>query len=183
MTQKSMRYDHPAYQARFAHGFGQNAAGASTAFGKYVAFTQMKVYAIQATLATVGTSTYTAWNGTNTTTNVAGDSFSLIHVFANGGTAATSTATHGPFALGLYNGTSTAVQTATAGATVRVQLYGTAVTGNVQSGSNTADGGVTVYPGDTLHILRGTDATAVSAFAIELGLDASNGGANVTAPA
>lgn len=170
MTQASKVYDHPAYQARFAHGFGQNAAGASTAFSKYVAFTHMRLYAIQATLATAGTSTYTAWNGTAISTNINGDSFSVIHVFANGGTAATTTATHGPFALGVYNGTATSTQTATAGATVRVQLSGTGVTGNVQSGTNTAEGGILVYPGDTLHILRGTDATAVSAYVMELGL-------------
>lgn len=172
MTQKNMMYDHAAYVARLAHGYGQNAAGASTAFGKFVAFTSLLMFAVQATLATAGTSTYTAYNGTATTTQINGDSFNVVHVFANGtsGTGAVSTATHGPFSIGSYNGTATGTQTATAGNTVRVQLSGAGVTGNVQAGASAADGGVVVNPGDTVHILRGTDATAVSAFALEYAL-------------
>lgn len=172
MTQKSMMYDHPAYVARLAHAFGQNAAGASTAFSKFNAFTSLLAFAIQATLITAGTSTATAYNGTATTTSINGDTFSLVHVIANGasGTGAVSTATHGPFNISSYNGTATGTQTATSGNTVRVQLSGTAVTGNVQAGASAADGGIVINPGDTLHILRGTDATAISAFAIEYGL-------------
>lgn len=169
MSQKNMFYDHAAYLARLAHGFGQNAAGASTAFSKFVAFTALQMFAVQATLITSGTSTTTAWNGTATVTNITGDSFNVVHVFANGtsGTGAVTTATHGPFAIAPYNGTSTGTQTATSGNTVRVQLSGAGVTGNVQAGTSTADGGVAVNPGDTIHILRGADATAVSAFTLE----------------
>jgi hypothetical protein len=169
MTQKNMSYDHAAYIARQAYAFGQNAAGASTNFGKFVAFTSLVLFAVQATLITAGTSTATAFNGTATTTSINGDSFSVVHVFANGaaGTGAVSTATHGPFNVSGYNGTATGTQTATSGNTVRVQLSGAGVTGNVQAGTNTADGGVVVNPGDTINILRGADATAVSAFAIE----------------
>jgi len=170
MTQKSMVYDHPTYVDRGWHTFGQNAAGASTAFSKFVAFTSMLAFAVQATLVTAGTSTATAYNGTATTTTINGDSFYLVHVFANGaaGTGAVSTATHGPFNIGSYNGTATGTQTATAGNTVRIQLSGTGVTGNVQAGASAADGGIAVNQGDTLHVLRGTDATAVSAFTLEL---------------
>lgn len=172
MTQKDMAYDHPAYIARLGHNFGQNAAGASTNFGKFVAFAALQLFAIQATMITAGTSTATAWNGTATTTNVAVDQFSVIHVYANGtsGTGAVTTATHGPFNIGPYNGTATGTQTSTSGNTVRVQLSGAGLTGNVQAGTNTADGGVPVFPGDTFHILRGTDATAVSAFTAEYGI-------------
>lgn len=169
MTQKSMAYDHPAYTARLCHAFGQNTAGASTAFSKFAAFTSLLAFAVQATLITAGVSTSTAYNGTATTTQINGDSFNVIHVFANGtsGTGAVSTATHGPFNVGSYNGTATGTQTATAGNTVRIQLSGTAVTGNVQAGASAADGGIVINPGDTLHILRGTDTAAVTAFALE----------------
>lgn len=175
MAQKNMAYDHPAYITRMSHGFGQNAAGASTNFSKFVAFTTLQVYAIQAANITAGTSTQTAWNGTGTQVVINGDQFYGIHVFGGNGVAAT-TATHGPFALAFGTGTGTM----TGGVFTRIQLSGTGTTGNVQAGTNTADGGVTLNPGDTFHILRGTDATAVSAFAIEYGVQSL---ANVTAGA
>ena len=171
MTQKNMAYDNPAYLARLSHGFGQNSAGASTNFGKFVAFTNMQVYAIQAALITAGTSTTTQYNGTGTVVNVNGDSFYLIHVF-NG--ASVSTATHGPFSLS----TGTSTVTSTAGMFTRVQLSGTATRGSAQGGASTADGGVAVNAGDTLHILRGADATAIAAYAIEYAVQPL---ANVTA--
>jgi hypothetical protein len=171
MTQKSMSYDNPAYQSRLTHGFGQNAAGASTNFSKFTAFTNMVALSIMAAAITAGTSTQTQWNGTGTVVNINGDQFSLIHVI-NG--AAVSTTTHGPFSLATGTGTITT----TAGMFTRIQLSGTATTGNAQAGTNTAEGGIQVAAGDTLHILRGTDATAVSAFALELMVAP---GANVTA--
>lgn len=171
MSQKNMAYDNAAYLARLSHAYGQNAAGASTNFSKFVAFTNMQVFAIQAAAITAGTSTQTQWNGTGTVVNVNGDQFYLVHVF-NG--ASVSTATHGPFSLSTGTGT----VTTTAGMFTRIQLSGTGTTGNIQAGTNTADGGVAVNAGDTLHILRGTDATAVSAYALELGLQPN---ANVTA--
>ena len=175
MSQVSVRYDHPASLARMSHGFGQNTAGASTNFGKFVAFTNMRVFAVQAASLTAGTSTQTAWNGTGTHVAINADQFSVIHVFGGNGVAAT-TATHGPFALSFGTGTGTM----TAGVFTRIQLSGTGTTGNVQSGREAAEGGIAVNAGDTVHILRGTDATAVSAFAIEYGLQYD---ANVTKPA
>lgn len=175
MTTKNMGYDSPAYLARLAHGFGQNAAGASTAFGKFVAFTGLTIFAINAVLAIAGSSTYTAWNGTATTTAINGDSFSLIRVTntgAAGATPAMSTSTYGPYALSLYNGTSTGTQTALAGFANNIPVSQTGIA------SATATGGFTVNQGDTLHIVRGTDATAVSAFSIEYGLTPL---ANITA--
>lgn len=171
MTTKNQAYDHPAYQGRLSHAFGQNAAGASTAFGKFVAFTNLFVYSIMAANITAGTSTQTQWNGTGTVVNVNGDQFYLVHVF-NG--AAVSTATHGPFSLS----TGTSTVTSTAGMFTTIPLSGTGTTGNVQAGTNTALGGIAVNAGDTIHILRGTDATAVSAFSIEYGLQPLS---NVTA--
>jgi hypothetical protein len=169
MTTKNMAYDHPAYLARVQHAFGQNTAGANTAFSKFVAFAALQVFGVTAALITSGTSTYTAWNGTATTTAITGDSFSLIHVSnsaAIGATPVLTTNTHGPYSLSLYNGTATATQTTVAGAFVTVAL-GT----NTGAGAPTpTTGGFTVNQGDTIHILRGTDATAVSAYALEYGV-------------
>jgi len=160
MSQKNMAYDHPTYLATLSHGFGQNAAGASTNFSKFVAFTTLQALSIMAAAITAGTSTQTAWNGTGTAVNINGDQFYGIHVI-NG--AAVTTATHGPFSLSTGTGTITT----TAGMFTRVQLSGTGTSGNVQAGTNTADFGIVLNPGDTFHILRGTDATAVSAYALE----------------
>lgn len=175
MTTKSMGYDHAAYLARLSHGYGQNAAGASTNFGKFVAWAGLTIFAVNAVLATAGTSTYTAWNGTATCTAINGDSFSLIRVTNTataGATPALSTSTYGPYALSLYNGTSTATQTALAGVSNYIPVSQTG------AAAATAAGGFTVNQGDTLHIVRGTDATAVSAFSIEYGVTPL---ANVTA--
>jgi hypothetical protein len=166
-----MAYDNPAYLSRLCHPFGQNTAGASTNFSKWVAFTNITAYAITAATIAVGSSTQTQWNGTGTVVNINGDQFNLIHVF-NG--TAVSTATHGPFSLS----TGTATLTTTIGMTTIIPLSGTGTTGNVQGGTNTSTGGIPVNAGDTLHILRGTDATAISAFAIEYSIQPT---ANVTA--
>ncbi len=149
MSQKSMVYDHPAYISRQCHSFGANTAGASSATAKFLAFTTMHVFAIHATSFVVGTSTYTAWNGTATvTTTGTGDSISGIKV------SGTTTSTYGPYALD-----------AVAGAFRRIQISGTG------AGSSTADGGVALAAGDTFHLVRGTDATAVEVTAIELAID------------
>lgn len=149
MTQKSMSYDHPAYVARACFPFGANTAGASTATSKFVAFTSMHVYSINATTFVAGTSTYTAWNGTATvTTTGTGDSISGIKV------SGTTTSTYGPYAL-----------SAVAGGFSRIQIDHTGV------GSSTADGGVALVAGDTFHLVRGTDATAVEVTAIEYAID------------
>jgi hypothetical protein len=179
MTTKNMAYDHPAYLARMQHGFGQNTAGASSAFAKFVAFTSLTLLSITGANITAGTSTQTQWNGTGTQVVINGDQFYGIHVITPGnviGTLTTTlgTATHGPFALSTGTGTGTMV----AGCWTQVALSGTATTGNTQAGAAATLGGVQMYPGDTFHILRGTDGTAVSAFALEYGVSPF---ANVTA--
>ena len=179
MTTKNLAYDHAAYIGRLSHAFGQNAAGASTAFSKFVAFTTLNLLSITAANITAGTSTQTQWNGTGTQVVINGDQFYGVHVITPGnviGTLTTTlgTVTHGPFALSTGTGTGTMVS----GAWTQIPLSGTATTGNIQAGSNAALGGVTMYPGDTFHILRGTDASAVSAFSIEYGVAPL---ANVTA--
>jgi hypothetical protein len=171
MTTKSMAYDHAAYLTRMSHAYGQNAAGASTNFGKFVAFTQLQVMSITGANITAGTSTQTQWNGTGTQVAINADQFYGIHVIAAGavigtGTTTLGTTTHGPFSLSTGTGTGTMA----AGVWTQIPLSGTGTTGNIQAGTNTALGGITMYPGDTFHILRGTDATAASAFAIEYGV-------------
>ncbi len=149
MSQKSMMYDHPAYIARLCHAYGANTAGSTSLTAKFLAFTPLHVYSINATSFVVGTSSYTAWNGTATvTTTGTGDQISGIKV------SGTSTSTYGPYAL-------SAVQ----GGFQRIQISGTGV------GSSTADGGVSMAAGDTFHLVRGTDATAVEVTAIEYSID------------
>lgn len=174
MTQKSLAYDHAASIVRLEHAFGQNAAGASTNFSKFVAFANLVVLGVHAFLITAGVSTYTAWNGTATTTSINGDSLSLIRVTntSTTNTPGLSTTTYGPYSLSLYNGTATGTQTTVAGAFNQYVISGT---GGV--GSNTG-GGIAVNAGDTLHIVRGTDTAAVIAVAMEYGIAPL---ANVTA--
>lgn len=149
MSTKSMMYDHPAYIVRACNSYGANAAGASSATSKFVAFTSLHVFSINATTFVAGTSTYTAWNGTATvTTTGTGDQISGIKV------SGTTTSTYGPYAL-----------SAAAGGFSRIQISGTGI------GSSTADGGVALVAGDTFHLVRGTDATAVQVTTIEYGVD------------
>lgn len=171
MATRSAAYDSPAYQARMSYNYGQNAAGASTAFGKFVAFTALQIYALNVLSITNGTSTYTAWNGTGTVVSINGDSFSLIRVTntaAAGSAAALSTTTYGPYAAATGTGTTTGA----AGIWNNIPLAQTGIA------LATATGGFAVNAGDSLHVVRGTDATAVSAFSLEYGLVP---GANLTA--
>ena len=149
MTTKSMSYDNPAYLARQSESYGATTAGAAAVTPKFTAFTNLHVYSILSTTFVAGTSTYTAWNGTATvTTTGTGDTVAGIKV------SGTTTSTYGPFALN-----------AVAGGYNRIQISGTGV------GSSTADGGVAMNPGDTFHIVRGTDATAVQVPVIEYAVD------------
>lgn len=149
MTQKQMRYDHPAYLVRMQHQPAQAAAGANRTYDKFVAFAAMHVFALHATTVTAGTSTYTAWNGTATvTTTGTGDTLAGIRV------SGTTTTTYGPYALDNAAGGFRRVQISQSGA-----------------GSATADGGVALAAGDTFHMVRGTDATAVQIVCMEYALD------------
>lgn len=149
MTQQSMAYDHPAYQIRMQNQFDAQVAGASKSYSKFIAFTNMHVYSIMTNTVTAGTSTYTAWNGTATvTTTGTGDTITGFKL------SGTTTSTYGPFA-----------NDAAAGGVRRYQLSGTG------AGSNTADGGIAMLPGDLFWVARGTDATAVVVPCIEYDLD------------
>jgi len=149
MSQKSMMYDHPTYIARVSEAFGANTAGASSATAKWIAFTASHVFSIAATSFVVGTSTTTGWNGTATVTATGtGDLITGLKV------SGTATSTYGPYALN-----------AAQGGFQRIQLFQTGV------GSATSDGGVAFAAGDTFHMVRGTDATAVQVTGIEYAID------------
>lgn len=180
MVTKNMAYDHPAYISRNSYVLGANAAGAGSAtqFPKFVAFSALTVFSVTAANVASGTSTYTAWNGTATTSCVGADSYSLYRVYntaAIGAAPGLATATYGPYAISNYNGTQTATQTNSSapGWTNNYPLGGTGGAAAV-----TVAGGVSVNQGDQLYVQRGTDATAVTAFAIEYGITPL---ANVTA--
>lgn len=177
MTMRNMSYDNAAYLARQMIPLGVTAAGAAAATSKFIAFANLLIFSITATLTTVGTSTYTGWNGTATVTAVGAETFSVIRVFntaAAGAAPVLGTATYGPFVASLYNGTATGTQTNSAnpGFTVNVTLSGTATgtgttTGQMQAGSAAAIGGFPVNQGDQLFVVQGTDATAVANYALE----------------
>ena len=172
MTSRNAAYDNPAYIVRETHVFPALAAGASGQTSKFVAFTSLNIFGVVAVPQTAGTSTYTQWNGTGTITSAAADSFSLIRIINNaapGVAPSLSTTTYGPFTVGLYNG-STGVTTNAAGVVNAIQLYGTGTTGVLQTGTNSGNGGIAINQGDTVYIQRGTDATAVTAFALEWGV-------------
>jgi hypothetical protein len=169
-----MAYDHPAYTARFSHAFPALVAGASGVTSKFVAFTGLTVFALVASAVLAGSSTYTLWNGTVTQVSVGNDTVQLMRVMNSaplGTTPSLTTATYGPFSV---NNSITAAGTTTnssaPGYTNYIQLYGTGTTGQLQAGSNAGNGGIQVNQGDQLYILRGTDATAVTAVALEFGV-------------
>ncbi len=148
MTTRSMAYDHPAYTVRSGQTFPVNTAGASAAFAKFCAFTDMKVYSIGLTCVTAGSSTYTGWNGTATVTTT-GTGATITGFKISG----TTTSTYGPY-----------VSDAAAGGFRRMQIDHTGV------GSSTADGGISLSQGDIFFMQLGTDATTVQAPVFEYGL-------------
>jgi hypothetical protein len=172
MTVKSMMYDNPAYLARIGHSLGVVAAGSGALTAKFIAWAALTIFSVTATLLTAGTSTYTLWNGTATVTSINGQTLNVIRIFntaAAGAAPAMATATYGPFVIAGYNGTATGTQTSAIGVTVNVALSGTG-TGAVQAGAAAAAGGFPVTQGDQLYCVTGTDATAVSNYTLEYGI-------------
>jgi hypothetical protein len=167
MTTANMAYDSPIYLARLSHQFPALTAGSAAVSGKFIAFTNLQVMSVTANLTTSGgTSTYTAWNGTGTCTAIGAQTFAVIRLYntaAAGATPSLSTATYGPFALSVYNGTQTATQTNSTltGLSCNVALSGTG------AGAAAAAGGFAVNQGDALWIVQGTEATATAAYALE----------------
>jgi len=171
---KSMAYDHPAYTVPQVASLGAVTAGAAAATGKFVAFASLRIKSIVAAAIATGTSTYASlWNGTATiATAVGAQTFSLIHVHntaAAGATPGLNTATWGPFALSLFDGTSTNTQTNSSkpGFANYVPVSGVTGTGTIQAGAAVDNTGFQVNQGDSLYVVQGTDATAVGAYSLE----------------
>lgn len=117
MAKKKLRYDHPAYLARFSHGGILTGNGGAVG---YCAFTDTLVKSYQLKPTTAGTSgdTVTAYqlSGTTTTTHV-------------------------------------------------LCTYGSAATTNTE-----VSGTFTLAKGDSLRVVKGTDATGVMSLGIELAI-------------
>lgn len=70
MATKSMRYDHPAYQARLVSHVSVPAIAASTSAFKFLAYTAMKVKKVGAIVMVAGTNASAGWDILNGTTSV-----------------------------------------------------------------------------------------------------------------
>jgi hypothetical protein len=155
-------FQDPTYVGRYVW---QNAlaAGAAAQSGKFVAFAALQLMSLSASLLIAGTSTYTnTVTGVGTST-INGQQLSLIVITnANAfGTASASlsTATIGPFLSGGYF-TSGGTGTGQVSSPVQYALNTTAGT--------QGQGGLLVPQGALFYIVGGTDATATSAFTIDM---------------
>jgi hypothetical protein len=112
MATKSMRYDHPAYQAVLAAAQGEVGGAATTGYNKFACFTAMILKSVQATVTVAGTAT----------TNIL-----TINKIAAGGTATTS--------IG-----SITLSTSTVGTTTNVAITsGTLAQGDIVQANTGAD--------------------------------------------
>lgn len=98
MSTKSLAYDHPTYITRQGAAMGEAGGGATTAYGKFAAFTAAQAFSAQLTVTTAGTAaghgfrvaqisgTSTTFLGTQTLgTNAAGYTANLALTTAAGG--------------------------------------------------------------------------------------------------
>lgn len=98
MATKSMRYDHPAYQARYSAAMPLGAVAASVSAGKFVAYTAMVVKSIRGVVDIAGTNTAAGYDILNGTT-----SFASVTVGTNAaGSALSVTMTEQTLAAGGY---------------------------------------------------------------------------------
>lgn len=142
-------YADPNYQTRDSQCSG--ILSGSTATFKFVAYSAFQAYGLTTYLDTIGTSTYTAANGTVTTGGTATTSSQTVSVYvvSNTSTTATvalSTTTYGPYVAG---GAQSPAQAGAANYYVLNSSAGVA-----------GYGGVPVNAGSEVYFQSGTDATA-----------------------
>lgn len=179
---KNMAYDHPAYQVVFPIALagtstlagsaqtGVWAAGANTASYKFVAFTNMIVKSVTTSCfgTTVGTGVATAFTLGNVGT---GNAPALVRI-TNNGTTQLGTCTGTYQMLGaavLPNGAAALGTAAAVTAWVPQTAYTTAIgtsAASVEAATSVnnwalVDGGIPLKQGDTLHFIKGADATEV----------------------
>lgn len=154
---KSMAYDHPSYTARQAAFQAAIAAGAAGTSTKFVAHAALLLFGLHCTLTAAGTSTYTATVTNTATVHIDADQLNLIQI-TNTNTTGTgaptlATNTYGPF----YGGDNVYANGTFTGA---IGQYSNSPL-NTNTGA-AGFGGILVNEGDTLYLVRGTDATAAS---------------------
>ena len=133
MATKSMRYDHPAYQAVIPAAQGEVGGAATTGYNKFAAFTAMILKAVQATVTVAGTAT----------THIL-----TINKIAAGGTATTS--------IG-----SVTLSTSTVGTTTNVAITsGTLAQGDIIQANTGADAAGKAAVTFELAVVPGANVTA-----------------------
>jgi hypothetical protein len=155
-TNKNAAYDNAVYLARYAIPLTKTAAGSGGTSEIYFARGNEILWSIGARQVTAGTSTYT----TTTTTLTTGSSTTVVNTYTAATliqpfrVSGTTTTTFQTFAVAAANSTN---------GTEARQNYTNA------AGVN-AGGGVSLLPGDQIYYTNGTDATAVTAAVLELGV-------------
>ncbi len=178
MTQKSMAYDSPVYQAVLPiplYGTSTLAGGANTPTmtgnvaqsSKYVAFTNMLIKSLNIVATTIGTST-------------AAPAAPLLYRVTNNGTNAISTVT-ATYTLSAFAILPTGTAAVSTSAYVINALPTTAISSSGASGNSLVlqNSAIPLLQGDSVYIAKGPDATEVVVPVLEAVI-APN--ANVTAP-
>ena len=165
MTQKSMAYDSPVYQAvlpiqltgtnTLSPALNATITGASATSNKFTAFTNMLIKSLTLSATTVGTSTVAS-------------NAPLLYRVTNNGTTGITTIT-GTYTLVPTNVPPPGITAVTSNAYVINAIPGTGISssGATALSLGLVNGGVPLLPGDICYIAKGTDATEVVAAALE----------------
>lgn len=146
-------WNDPSYRTRQDINLGAVAAGSGGVTSKFVAFANMTLFGLYATLQTLGTSTYT---GTVSSQQL--NVITVINTSTATNSVALQTTTYGPYTVG-GNFAGGGTGTAQIGGFNYYQL-------NTNTGS-AGWGGIPLPQGATVYVVSGTDATAVSVATID----------------
>jgi hypothetical protein len=173
-TTKQAAYDNAVYLARSLLQQPVSVAGAAGTMGAIYCPTALTVYGVAAWAVVAGTaagtvtvtnsSTAAGTGGFTAVSIVSGTKAAILNAYRVSGTATTT------YANALIIGTANFIttQTTLSGGT----LVTTASQSNVAGYAALANGGVNCSAGDQLYVLEGTDATATSIMAWEVGYTA-----------